>query len=178
MIFSETPLAGAFVIELEPRQDERGFFARAFCERELAAHGLPTAFPQCNISYNRRAGTLRGMHYSAAQHPEPKLVRCTRGAVHDVIVDLRPGSPTRMRSIAVELSADNRRMLYIPAGFAHGFLTLDAETEVYYHMGAFYVAEAARGFRYDDPAFALDWPLRPQVISERDATYASWSESE
>jgi dTDP-4-dehydrorhamnose 3,5-epimerase len=178
VIFSETQLAGAFVIELEPKHDERGFFARAFCERELAAHGLGSSFPQCNISYNRLAGTLRGMHFNSALQPEAKLVRCIRGAVHDVIVDLRPSSPTRMKSIAVELSAENRRMLYVPEGFAHGFLTLDADTEVYYHMGAFFVAEAARGFRYDDPAFAIDWPRRPQVISERDASYAAWAETD
>jgi dTDP-4-dehydrorhamnose 3,5-epimerase len=177
VIFSETPLAGAFVIELEPKHDERGFFARAYCEREFAAHGLGTSYPQCNISYNRVEGTLRGMHYNTPLAPEAKLVRCVRGAIHDVIVDLRRGSATYMQSFAVELSADNRRMLYIPADFAHGFLTSAADTEVYYHMSAFYVAEAARGFRYDDRAFAIAWPRAPQLISERDLIYAPWSEA-
>jgi dTDP-4-dehydrorhamnose 3,5-epimerase len=171
MRFRETELSGAFVIELERHTDERGFFARTFCERELAAHGLPTRFPQCNLSYNGKRGTLRGMHYSVKPHPEAKLVRCTRGAIYDVIVDLRPGSATRGRWIAVELSAEAGNALFIPVGFGHGFLTLADETDVFYHMGEFFHAESQRGFRHDDPAYGIRWPSAPSVISERDANY-------
>jgi dTDP-4-dehydrorhamnose 3,5-epimerase len=175
VIFHETKLSGAFVIELEPKLDERGFFARAYCAREFTEHGLGTSYPQCNISFNRARATLRGMHYNLPAHPEAKLVRCVRGAIYDVIADLRPGSGTRGQWIAAELTADNRRMLYVPEGFAHGFLTLQPETEVFYHMSASYAAGAAAGFRYDDPAFAIAWPEAPQVIAERDASYAGWS---
>jgi dTDP-4-dehydrorhamnose 3,5-epimerase len=171
MRFHELPLGAAFIVDLERHEDERGFFARSFCEREFAAHGLPSRFPQSNVSWNRSGGTLRGMHYAAAPHREAKLVRCTSGAIHDVIVDLRPGSPTRFEWTAVELDAENRRALFVPEGFAHGFLTLRDETEVLYQMGEFFVPEAARGFRFDDPRFGIRWPEAPRVISDRDRGY-------
>jgi len=171
MRFVETRLPGAWVIDLEPRGDDRGFFARSYCEREFAAHGLATRYPQGNLSFNVRAGTLRGMHYQAVPHREAKLVRCVAGRIHDVIVDLREGSPTWRQWLGVELGADDRRALYVPPGFAHGFLTLRDATEVLYQMGEFYVAEAARGFRWDDPFFAIAWPSPPSVISDRDRTY-------
>ena len=168
MRFLETELPGALVIELERLEDERGFFARSFCEKEFAAHGLVTSFPQCNVSYNRRRGTLRGMHYQAAPHREAKLVRCTAGAIWDAIVDLRPGSPGHLQWTAVELSAETRRMLYVPEGFAHGFQTLCDDAEVFYQMSHPHVAEAGRGFRWNDPRFAIPWPLEVRAISERD----------
>jgi dTDP-4-dehydrorhamnose 3,5-epimerase len=171
VIFEKTALAGAWIIDVELARDERGGFARTFCEREFAAHGLATRFPQCNVSTNRKAGTLRGMHYQLPPHAEVKLVRCTRGSILDVIVDLRSGSPTRLDWIALELSAATRRALYVPEGFAHGFLTLEDDTEVFYQMGAFHEPGAARGFRWDDPLFAIGWPRRPAVISARDAGY-------
>jgi len=168
---TETELAGAYLVDLERHEDERGFFARAFCEREFAARGLVTRYPQCNISYNRRARTLRGLHYQAAPHREAKLVRCVAGAIHDVVVDLREGSPTRLRWIGVELDARGRRALYVPPGCAHGFLTLADDSEVFYQMGAFHVPEAARGVRWDDPAFGVRWPFAPALIAERDRGY-------
>lgn len=171
MIFRETPLPGAFVIELEPHADPRGFFARSYCRLEFEEHGLATGFVQSNISWNRRAGTLRGLHYQAAPHREAKLVRCTAGALHDVIVDLRADSPARFRWVGVDLSARSRRMLYVPEGFAHGFLTLEPGTEVFYEMTAAYAPAAARGARWDDPRFGIAWPREPAVISERDAGY-------
>lgn len=171
MRFEEISLPGAFIVELVTNDDERGFFARTFCEREFAEHRLPTRFPQCNLSRNRRAGTLRGMHYERLPNHESKLVRCATGAIYDVIVDLRPDSRTRYRSFGVELSRDNGRALFVPAGFAHGFVTLADETDVFYHMGDSYRPGSARGFRYDDPHFAIEWPRSPAVISERDATY-------
>jgi dTDP-4-dehydrorhamnose 3,5-epimerase len=171
MRFTETRLKGAFLIDLERHEDERGFFARSFCEREFAARGLVARYPQCNVSYNRSRGTLRGMHYQAAPHREAKLVRCTAGAVHDVIVDLRAGSPTRGRWLGVDLDAEARNALYVPPGFAHGFLTLRDGAEVFYQMGEFYVPDAARGFRWDDRAFAIEWPFPPSTVSERDSAY-------
>lgn len=168
MRFFETELPGAFVIELERLEDERGFFARTFCEKEFAAHGLATSMVQCSVSYNRRRGTVRGMHYQTAPHREAKLIRCTAGAIWDAIVDLRPASPTHLEWTAVELSADTRRMLYVPERFAHGFQTLYDDTEVFYQMNHPYVAEAWRGFRWSDPRFAIPWPLETNVISERD----------
>jgi dTDP-4-dehydrorhamnose 3,5-epimerase len=171
MIFTETRLAGAFLIELEERADERGSFARTFCEREFAEHGLPTRFPQSNVSRNRRAGTLRGMHFNAAPFAEAKVVRCATGAIHDVIVDLRPDSATRFQSVGVKLEACTGAALFVPAGFAHGFLTLADDTDVLYQMGAFYEADAARGFRWNDPAFALEWPRAVEIIAARDASY-------
>lgn len=171
MKFGSTPLPGAMVLDLERREDERGFFARSFCQREFEAQGLDPAVVQCNISFNRRRGTLRGMHWQAEPHGEAKLIRVTRGALWDVIVDLRPGSPTYSRWFGVELTAENHRALYIPAGFAHGFQTLVDDVEVFYQMSAFYVPDAQRGVRWDDPAFGIDWPIRPPFLSERDATY-------
>jgi dTDP-4-dehydrorhamnose 3,5-epimerase len=172
MRFEPTPLDGAWMIHLERHVDERGSFARAFCEREFAEHGLPTRFPQGNLSTNRATGTLRGMHFNVAPFGEAKLVRCIRGAIHDVIVDLRAGSPTRLRWFGADLTADDGQALFIPSGFAHGFITLQDDTDVYYQMGAFFQPDAARGFRWDDPAVGIEWPLRPTVVSERDAGYA------
>lgn len=171
MKFTETRLKGAFLIELEPIADERGFFARSWCQREFEERGLDPALVQCNISFNVRRGTLRGMHYQSAPHAEAKLVRCTRGRIHDVIVDLRAESATYCAWTAYELSAENRKMLFVPAGFAHGFQTLEDDCEVFYQMSAFYHAPSARGVRWDDPAFNIDWPLRDPVVSARDAGY-------
>ena len=172
MIFHDTPLAGAYLIELERHGDARGFFARSFCSREFAAKGLATRFVQSNVSFNVDRGTLRGMHWQVAPHAEAKLVRCTGGALWDVIVDLRPGSPTRLSWAGFELDARRRQLLYVPGGFAHGFITLEPATEVFYEMSAPHVAEASRGFRWDDPRIGIDWPLAPNRISERDANLA------
>jgi dTDP-4-dehydrorhamnose 3,5-epimerase len=171
MKFLETRIEGAFIIEPELIEDERGFFARTFCRREFEAQGLNPNLVQCSISFNRRKGTLRGMHYQAAPYWEAKLVRCTAGLMYDVIIDLRPGSPAFKRWVAVELSAENRRALYIPEGVAHGFQTLRDSTEVFYQMSQFYVPECGRGVRFDDPAFAVRWPMAPTEISGRDATH-------
>jgi dTDP-4-dehydrorhamnose 3,5-epimerase len=168
MIFTETKLQGAFIIAIERVEDERGLFARTWCQREFEAHGLCAQLVQCNIPFNRHKGTLRGMHYQAAPYAEAKLVRCTSGAVYDVIIDLRPDSPTFKRWVAVELTADNRRMLFIPEGFAHGFQTLANGSEVFYQMSQFYGPEYARGVRWDDPAFKISWPAEKRTISERD----------
>lgn len=173
MRFVETKLAGLFVVEMELREDERGFFARSWCRDEFAVHGLKTEIIQCNVSFNRKTGTLRGMHYQAAPHGEAKLVRCTAGAIYDVAVDIRPLSPTFQRWEAVELTAANWQMLYIPEGFAHGFLTLEDDTEVSYQMFERYHPESARGLRWNDPAFGINWPAMPErILSERDASYA------
>ena len=171
MIFTETILKGAWVIEPERREDNRGFFARTFCEKEFAAHGLETRVAQCNISFNRRKGTLRGMHYQAAPFEEAKLVRCTMGAIFDAIIDLRPASPTFKNSFSLELTASNRRMLYIPRDFAHGFQTLVDDTEVFYQMAQVYSAEHARGVRWNDPVFGIRWPADERIIHERDKNY-------
>lgn len=171
MIFEETPLKGAYVVDADLRADSRGFFARTWCASEFEDHGLNPRLVQCSISFNRRKGTLRGMHYQAAPHEEAKLVRCTMGAICDVIVDLRPDSPTFKRHVAVTLSAENRKALYIPEKFAHGFVTLEDETEVYYQMSEFYAPESARGFRWNDQQFGIRLPVPVEVISERDATY-------
>ncbi len=171
MLFTRTSIDGAFVVEPEPISDERGFFARTWCQREFKAHGLNSELVQCNLSFNRRKGTLRGMHYQAAPHQEAKLVRCTTGAIYDVAIDLRPTSPTFGAHTAAVLDAANRRMLYIPEGCAHGFLTLQDGTEVAYQMSAFYVPEADRGVRFDDPAFGIRWPDEVRVISQRDRSY-------
>ena len=172
MIFTETELPGAFVIDVDPREDERGFFARAWCEREFEDHGLSTRVVQCNLAYNRVKSTLRGLHYQAAPHAEVKLVRCTRGAVYDVIVDLRTDSPTFRRWIGVELTAENRRLLYIPEGFAHGYQTLEDGTETYYQVSAFHEPAAERGVRWNDPTFAIAWPpAERRVISAKDEAW-------
>jgi dTDP-4-dehydrorhamnose 3,5-epimerase len=177
VIFTESRLAGAYVIDPELHADERGLFARTFCAKEFAQHGLSTTLVQCNISQNRRKGTLRGMHWQAWPHEEAKLIRCTRGTIHDVIIDLRPGSPTLGEHIGVDLTADNRRMLYVPEGFAHGFLTLDDDTEVFYQMSAFYEPAAARGLRHDDPALGIRWPAAVTVVSEKDRRWPDWGGS-
>lgn len=209
MLFTETKLKGAFLIEPEKLEDERGFFARSYCLREFEEHGLNPRVVQCNISYNAKKGTLRGMHYQVAPSEEAKLVRCTAGGIYDVIIDLRPNSETYCQWIGVELSSHRSlptadcspltapcspstadrslltapcsplpahcyRMLYIPEGFAHGFITLEDNTEVFYQMSEFYAPDTARGLRWNDPAFGIDWPLEPAVISERDRTYADF----
>jgi dTDP-4-dehydrorhamnose 3,5-epimerase len=172
VIFTESTLAGAYTIEMTRLEDERGFFARSYCARDFAARGLPAVMPECSISFNPRRGTLRGMHFQAAPHTEDKLVRCTAGAIFDVIVDLRADSPTRHRWFGTELTAANRRSLFIPQGFAHGFLTLRDDTEVLYMISVPYAPGFDRGVRWDDPAFAIRWPFEPLVISSRDAAYA------
>jgi len=171
MIFTELSLPGAFVVDIQPMTDERGFFARGWCRKEFQAHCLASEFVQGNIGFSPRKGTLRGMHFQAAPHAEVKLVRCTRGAVCDVIIDLREGSRTFRKWHAVELSADNHRMIYAPEGFAHGYLTLTDDAEIYYDTTRFYDAGSARGVRFDDPAFAIRWPASPVVISEKDKSY-------
>ena len=174
MRFVETDLESALIIEPERQEDERGFFARTFCSEEFTAHGLNPRVVQCSISFNHKRGTLRGMHYQIAPHEETKLVRCTRGAIYDVVIDLRPESPTWKQWIAMGLTAENRKMLYIPEGFAHGFQTLDDDTEVFYTMSGLYDSECSRGVRWDDPAFGIDWPALPSTISDRDRTYADF----
>jgi dTDP-4-dehydrorhamnose 3,5-epimerase len=174
MKYHETKLPGVFEISIEPMADERGFFARSWCEKEFEAHGLNPALVQCNISVNKRKGTLRGVHYQVAPHSETKLVRCTRGAIFDVIVDLRSDSPTFKRWVGIVLTAEKRNMAYVPEGCAHGFLTLGDDTEVFYQMSQFYNTEAARGVRWNDPAFAIDWPAKVEVISERDGAYPNF----
>jgi dTDP-4-dehydrorhamnose 3,5-epimerase len=176
MLFDPAPLSGAFVVRLEERHDQRGFFARTWCREEFLARGLSGDFVQASVSSNHRRGTLRGLHYQAPPVAEAKLVRCTRGRIHDVIVDLRRRSPTFRRWFATELSAENRHMLYVPQGFAHGFLTLEDGAEVAYQMSAPYRSESARGFRYDDPAFAIEWPFRPLVVGERDLSFTPFDE--
>lgn len=171
MLFHPTELGGVVLVELEPHVDDRGMFARTYCEAEFAAEGLPTDFPQCNLSTNDRLGTLRGLHFNLEPHGESKLVRCVRGAIHDVVVDLRQGSPTRFRHLGIQLTADNRLALFVPAGFAHGFLTLRRDTDVYYHMGSRYVPSAARGLRWNDSTLGIDWPTTPAVVSATDASY-------
>lgn len=175
MQFCETKLPGVFLVRIEPRCDDRGFFARTWCCREFAAHGLNPALVQCSISVNTRRGTLRGVHYQAAPHQEAKLVRCTKGAIYDVIVDLRESSPTFKQWIGAELTAANHDMLYIPEGCGHGFLTFEDDTEVFYQISQFYEEKAARGVRWNDPAFGIEWPAPVQVISDRDAQYPSFS---
>lgn len=176
-MFLESKLKDAFIIEPEKRQDERGFFARSWCQREFEEHGLNRRVVQCNISYNKRSGTLRGLHYQVAPYAEAKLVRCTRGSIYDVVVDLRRESPTFKQYLAVTLTSENRRMIYVPECFAHGFLTLEDETEVFYQMSEFYSPGHGRGVRWNDPAFGVCWPLVPTTISERDRTYPDfiWS---
>jgi dTDP-4-dehydrorhamnose 3,5-epimerase len=173
VILRETPLTGAFVVEVEPRRDERGFFARTYDREQFAAHGLAAEIDQVSVSYNVRAGTLRGMHYQADPHGEEKLVRCVRGAIHDVIVDLRPDSPTFRAWFGIDLDAESRRALYIPKGMAHGFQTLADGAEVLYQISTPYVPDASRGVRWDDDAFGIRWPdpAGGRVISERDRTY-------
>ena len=170
--FQETELQGAFVITPERFEDERGFFARSFSDREFEAHGINPRLVECNISFNRRRHTIRGMHFQRSPHAQAKLVRCTAGSIYDVIIDLRPGSKTFGRWVGVELTAENRLMLYVPEGFAHGFQTLADETEVFYQVSAYYAPESCDGARWDDPAFAVRWPATDNVtINERDQSY-------
>lgn len=172
MKFLETTIEGAYIVEPELIQDARGFFARAWCAREFEAQGLTTRVVQANISYNRRKGTLRGMHYQVAPSQEAKLVRCSRGALYDVILDLRPDSASYKKWLSVELSADNHKMIYIPEGVAHGFLTLRDDTEVFYQHSEFYAPGAARGVRWDDPQFSIQWPIsEAPIISAQDRSW-------
>jgi dTDP-4-dehydrorhamnose 3,5-epimerase len=172
--FTELSLQGAYLVEIEPRNDERGFFARTFCEDEFAAAGLVTRFPQASVSYNARRGTVRGMHFQASPHEETKLVRCLAGAVFDVIVDLRPDSSTYRRSVGVELSAQNRTALYIPKGFAHGFQSLQDDSELLYMIDVGYIADAARGVRWNDPSIDVQWPDPIVVIADKDNGFPDW----
>jgi dTDP-4-dehydrorhamnose 3,5-epimerase len=175
VIFEPTPIGGAFVIDMEPVTDDRGFFARTFCQDEFRRHGLDPCVAQCGISFSERAGTLRGMHLQSPPHAEAKLVRCTRGAIHDVILDLRADSPTFGHWWAVELTAATVRMVYVPEGVAHGFQTLEPDTEVSYQMSRAYVPEAATGVRWDDPAFGVEWPLAVSAMSAGDRTRADFT---
>lgn len=176
MIFRETSLSGAYIIEPEFKEDERGFFARTWCQREFREHGLNTSLVQCNISFNKKKGTLRGMHFQKPPYEEAKLVRCTMGAIYDVIIDLRPDSSTFKKWFATELTAENRKMLYIPEGFAHGFITLTDNTEVFYQMSQFYYPEYAIGVRWNDPSFNIIWPIDVAVISDRDRNYPDFND--
>ena len=171
VIFTETALRGAFVLDVEPHRDERGFFARAWCARELAEHGLETRIAQCDLSRTVRRGTVRGLHYQQAPHAQVKVVRCIAGAVWDVIVDLRPDSATYTRHVGIELSAENHRALYVPAGFAHGFQTLTDDVELFYQMSDYYVPDAGAGVRWNDPAFAIAWPIGDPFMNDRDRNY-------
>jgi dTDP-4-dehydrorhamnose 3,5-epimerase len=169
--FTETRIPGAWIVDITPIRDDRGFFAMTWEAGAFAAHGLDASFAQCNLAFNHRKGTLRGLHFQRAPHEQVKLVRCVRGAVYDVIVDLRPGSPAFRQWVGVELTADSRRMVYVPAGLAHGYVTLSDDAEVCYQASAPWARESEGGVRWNDPAFAIEWPGEPAVISERDATW-------
>ena len=171
MIFTELPLSGAYLIDMQRLTDERGFFARSYCAEEFSERGLGPELRQCSVSYNARKRTLRGMHYQSAPHEEHKLVRCTAGAIFDVLVDLRDSSPTHRRWCAAELTAENRRSVFVPPGCAHGFVTLTDDTEVYYMISVAHAPEFSRGVRWNDPAFGIEWPFPPAVICARDASY-------
>ena len=175
MKFVPTPLGGAYVIELEPSFDERGFFARSWSAEEFKDRGLAARMAQCSISFNTRKGTLRGMHYQSEPHAEAKVVRCSAGAMYDVLVDLRRGSPTYCRWFGVELSADNRKLLYVPEGIGHGFQTLTDNTEIFYQISQDYRSDASRGVRWSDPAFAIDWPIANPILSERDRSFPDYT---
>lgn len=177
MKLEPTAIAGLVVLDMERREDPRGFFARSYCAEEFTKAGMDSRVAQCNVSYNARRGTLRGMHWQAEPHGEAKLVRCTSGAILDVALDLRPDSPTFRRWLGFELTASNHRALYIPPGLAHGFQTLIDDSEVFYQMSVPYVAHAARGVRWNDPAFAIRWPLADPFVSERDSGYADFDAS-
>jgi dTDP-4-dehydrorhamnose 3,5-epimerase len=174
VLFRETKLPGAFVIDLQKHEDERGFFARSWCGKEFEAHGLNPRTVQCNVSFNKVKGTLRGMHYQVAPCAEAKLVRCTRGAIYDVIIDLRRESASYKHHIAEVLTTDNYKALFIPEGFAHGFQTLEDNSEVLYQMSEFYSPEHQRGLRYNDPAFGVNWPIDATMISDRDRNYENF----
>jgi dTDP-4-dehydrorhamnose 3,5-epimerase len=168
MIFSETKLKGAFIIEVEKREDERGFFARAWCKKEFEEHGLAANMVQSNIAFSKRKGTLRGLHYQGAPYGEVKVVRCTKGSLYDVLVDLRPGSSTYRQWVGVELTSDSYKMMYVPEGFAHGYQTLEDNTEVTYQVSQLYSPDFEQGIRYDDPAIGIDWPLMVKILSDKD----------
>src|SRR6058998_2879841 len=174
MIFRETTLKGAYIVELEKREDIRGFNARMWCQKEFGALSLTASLAQINIIFNKRKGTLRGMHHQIEPHAESKLFRCTRGAIFDAIIDMRPESPTYRKSFALELTADNHRMLYVPQNFAQGFLTLEDNTELTYHVSEFYSPESERGIRYDDPMFGIPWPGPVEVISDKDKNWPDY----
>lgn len=178
MIFTQTKLSGAYIIDLERREDSRGFFARAFCQEEFESHGLKPTIAQANVAFNHEKGTLRGMHFQYPPAAETKLVRCTRGAVIDIIVDLRPESPTFLQNISVELTEDNHRALYVPGRFAHGYQVLRDKTETSYQVGEFYTPAAEGGLKYDDPQLGLEWPLPVTVISDKDQSFALFHEIE
>jgi dTDP-4-dehydrorhamnose 3,5-epimerase len=175
MRFHETKIPGVFQIQLESSVDDRGFFARSWCRKEFQSHGLKDQLAQCSVSFSKRKGTLRGMHYQADPFPETKVVSCTRGAVYDVVIDLRRASPAYRHWIGVHLTAADRNMIYVPEGCAHGFMTLEDETEVFYQISEFYYPELARGVRWDDPAFEVSWPLPVEVISDRDRSYPDFA---
>jgi len=174
MIFSETRVRGAFVLDLERREDERGYFARAWCRKEFETLGLVTAFVQANVSFSKERGTVRGLHYQAAPHEETKLIRCSRGAIYDVVLDVRKTSLTYGEWVGIELVAGSQRTLYVPAGCAHGFQTLEDDTEVFYQVSEFYAPAAERGVRYDDPAFRIRWPRVVAAISEKDRSWPDY----
>jgi dTDP-4-dehydrorhamnose 3,5-epimerase len=174
--FAETFLKGAYIVEMEPHRDERGFFARTWCRQEFEAHNLNPNLAQCSTSFNKRRGTLRGLHYQADPYPEAKLVRCTRGSIYDLIVDIRPGSTTFKKWLSVELSAENLLMLYVPEGFAHGFQTLEDDTEVFYQISEFYHPECSRGIGWNDPGFDFRWPIEERIMSERDQSFPDFKE--
>jgi dTDP-4-dehydrorhamnose 3,5-epimerase len=174
MKFVETKLKGAFIIMSDLMRDERGFFARTFCRREFEEHGLDPNLVQCNISFNKSMGTLRGMHYQIKPHAEVKIIRCTKGAIYDVMIDLRPESPTFRQWFSAELTEENHHMLYIPECFAHGYQALTPKTEIFYHVSAFYHPESERGIRWDDPAFGIEWPLQTAILSRKDRSYPDW----
>lgn len=177
MNFTETKLKGAFIIDIKKLEDDRGFFGRSYCQKEFEAHGLNTNVVQANVSYNKKKGTLRGLHTQLPPYGESKLVRCTRGSLYDVIVDVRPGSPTFKQWIGVELTAANYRMLYVPEGFAHSFITLEDDTEAVYQVTQFFTPRAERGFRWDDPAFNIQWPITPVIISEKDRSHPLFTDA-
>lgn len=177
MIFTPTKLQGAYILEVKKIEDERGFFGRSWCKQELEAHGLNANVVQANVSYNKVKGTLRGMHFQKAPHQETKLVRCTRGAICDVIIDLRPDSPTYKQWIAVELTESNYRMLFVPEDFAHGFITLEDNTEVTYQVTQYYTPGAEGGIRWNDPAFHIEWPIEPVVVSGKDQAHPDFAEA-
>jgi len=175
MKFKETKLKGAYIVEIKKEKDKRGFFARSFCRNEFESNGLNADFVQNNISSNSKKGTLRGMHYQVAPHEEVKLVSCLRGAIYDVIIDMRPSSSTYCRWVTIELTAENYRMLYIPVGFAHGFQTLKDNTVVFYQMSEFYHPKCARGVSWDDSMFSIKWPIKQLIISSKDKSYKSFN---
>ena len=171
MKFEPTPLKGAWIITLEPIRDDRGCFARTFCQKEFEAHGIPSPVAQCNVSFNAQAGTMRGMHLRREPMAESKVVRCIRGALYDVIVDLRPESPTYLQHFGIELTQDNLKALFVPENFAHGFLTLEDQTEAFYMMSEFFTPGCETGLRYNDPSLGIEWPIEPRIVSEKDKSW-------